>query len=160
MYNNEMLRAASVVIVLLLSTAEFQAQVIGPARWEKVDGLPSGTQILVALKTGERIQGTFLASSPQDLALTATTGSQRRVSKPEVQDVTVVKKDKVLDGLLLGTAIGAGVGVAVGYDRRTFECRAGCSIGIGVTLFTPIGALVGWLRDRKENQTEVLYKAP
>ena len=28
------------------------------------------------------------------------------------------------------------------------------------TLFTPVGALVGWLRDRKRNHIGILYDAP
>jgi hypothetical protein len=143
-----------------LTTSLLHAQVAAPRPWEKVDALPPGTQIIITLKSGVRMEGAFQASSPQDLALTALTGGEQRVPKADVRGVTGGKKDGVVDGLLLGAAIGAGAGVLVGYDRRTFECRAGCSMQIGVTLFTPIGALVGWLTDRRRDQSEVLYHAP
>jgi hypothetical protein len=159
-YHHVMRRTASVGISLLLATSLLQAQVVAPGSWEKVNALPPGNQIIITLKSGVRMEGAFQDSSRQDLALTAPTGGEQRVLKADIQGVIGEKKDSVVDGLLLGAAIGAGAGVVVGYDRRTFECRAGCSIQIGVTLFTPIGALVGWLRDRKQNQTEVLYQAP
>jgi hypothetical protein len=143
-----------------LTTALMHAQIAAPRPWEKVDTLPPGTQIIITLKSGVQMEGAFQGFSPRDLALTALTGGEQRVPKADVQEVVGEKKDGLVDGLLLGAAVGAGAGVLVGYDRKTFECRAGCSMQIGVTLFTPIGGLVGWLTDRRRDQTEVLYHAP
>jgi hypothetical protein len=140
----------------LLLSAESGAMVGAPGGRTSTPG----NQIVITLKSGVRMEGAFQDSSPQDLALTtALVGGEQRVPKADVQGVIGDRKDSVVDGLLLA-AIGAGSGVVVGYGRRTFECRAGCSVQIGVTLFTPIGALIAWLRDRKQHQTEVLYKAP
>jgi hypothetical protein len=131
-----------------------------PGGWEKVDAWPPGERIIITLKSGVRMEGAVKDSSSEDLVLTTPTGNEQRFPKDEVQQVNGDKKDTIVDGLLLGAAIGAGFGVLFGYGRRTFECRAACSIAIGATLFTPVGALVGWLRDRKRNQTEMLYIAP
>jgi hypothetical protein len=136
------------------------AQVSTPAPWRTVEAWPSGERIVITLKTGERIEGAFRYSNAEDLVLTTRTGSEHRVLKAEIRQVNGERKDTSVDGLLLGAAIGAGFGVLLGYGRRTFECRAACSIAIGVTLFTPTGAFVGWLRDRRRTQTEVLYDAP
>jgi hypothetical protein len=160
-HNHVMRRTASVATSLLLTTSLLQAQVATPGPWEKVDALPSGKQIVITLKTGVRMEGAFQDSSPQDLALTtALAGGQQRVPKADVQGVISEKKDSVVDGLLLGAAIGAGAGALWGYGRRTFQCETGCALTWGVILGTPVGAVVGWLRDRKHNQTEVLYPAP
>jgi hypothetical protein len=136
------------------------AQVSTPAPWQAVEAWPSGEQMVITLKTGERIEGAFKHSNAEDLVLTSRTGSERRILKADIRQVNGEREDTSVDGLLLGAAIGAGFGVLLGYGRRTFECRAACSIAIGVTLFTPTGAFVGWLRDRRRTQTEVLYDAP
>jgi hypothetical protein len=155
-----MRRTASVAISLLLTTSLLQAQVAAPGPWERVDALPPGHQIIITLKSGVRMEGAFQDSSPQDVALTALTGGVQRVSKADVQGVIGEEKDSVVDGLLLGAAIGAGGGALWGYGRRTFQCKTGCALTWGVILGTPVGALFGWLRDRKQDQTEVLYQAP
>ena len=118
-------------------------QIPAPGRSEIFDGRPSGASLILTLKSGERLGG-----------LSSLTGRGRTRAKEAVRPVTGEKKDTAIDGLLLGAAVGAGFGVVLGYGRRTFECRAGCSIAIGTTLLTPVGALVGWLQDRKRNQTE------
>lgn len=155
-----MRRTASVAISLLLTTSLLQGQVAAPGPWEKVDALPPGNQIIITLKSGVRMEGAFQDSSPQDLALMALTGGEQRVPKADVQGVSSEKKDSVVDGLLLGAVIGAGAGALWGYGRRTFQCETGCALTWGVIMGTPVGAVVGWLRDRKHNQTEVLYRAP
>lgn len=155
-----MRRPASVAISLLLTTSLLEAQVAAPGSWDKVDALPPGNQIIITLKSGVRMDGAFHNSSPQDLALTALTGGEQRIPKADVRVVISEKKDTVVDGLLLGTAIGAGAGVLWGYGRSNFLCKTGCALTWGVILGSPIGALVGWLRDRKQKQTEVLYQAP
>lgn len=155
-----MRRTASVALIVLLATSLLQAQVAAPGPWTKFDALPRGTEIIITLKSGVPVKGAFQDSSPQDLAVTAPTGSEQRVPKADIQGVIGEKKDSAVDGLLLGAAIGAGAGAFWGYSRRNFQCETGCALGWGVILGTPIGALVGWLRDRKQRQTEVLYQAP
>jgi hypothetical protein len=83
------------------------AQVSTPAPWQTVDAWPSGEQILITLKTGERIEGAFKHSNAEDLVLTTRTGSERKVLKVEIRQVNGEKKDTSVDGLLLGAAIGA-----------------------------------------------------
>ena len=155
-------RSIAVVVLLSMPVRTFaQDPAAGFANrggWERVDAWPPGESIIITLKSGERIHGAFKDSTPEDLVLTIP--RERRVSKADVRQVAGEKKDTIVDGLLLGASIGAGFGALFGYGRRTFECRAGCSIAIGATVFTPVGALLGWLRDRRQNKTEVLYHAP
>ena len=152
--------SAAVAISVLLGSSLLQAQVSAPGTWERLDALQPGTLIVITLKSGAPVTGAFQASGSGDLAVTTRTGTEQRVAKAEIQGVVGEKKDSVMDGLLLGAAIGAGTGAFWGYGRRSFECRAGCAMAMGTIVGTPIGALVGWLRDRKHHQTEVLYRAP
>lgn len=151
-------RPAAVALLITLTCASVVAQIPGP--WVTVDTLPSGQPISITLKSGDRIEGLFRSASPLELMLAARTGNERTISKTDIRNLSVEKKDTSLDGLLLGAAIGAGVGAFWGYRRRQFGCRAGCAVTWGVLIFTPSGALVGWLRDRKHKHTEVLYQAP
>jgi hypothetical protein len=162
------MRATSCLAVMLLvmTPPATPAQTLDSARdmalqpWSKLDSWPPGERLVVTLKTGELIRGTFVRSNEEALVLGDETGRERTVRKVDVLRALGEKRDTTVDGLLIGAAIGAGAGVLKGYDKRTFECRAGCSIAIGTTLFTPVGALVGWLRDRHMSHSEVLYEAP
>jgi hypothetical protein len=140
-----------------LSSDQALEQSAAQRRWQTVDAWPPGEHIIITLGRGDVVEGAFKYATSEELFLTGPTGGERRIPKAEVRQIKGVKKDTSVDGLLLGAAVGTGFGVLIGYDRRTLECRTGCSIAIGTTLFTPIGALVGWLRDRKRNHTEILY---
>jgi hypothetical protein len=129
-------------------------------QWQPVDVLPPGEPIIVVLKGGDRMKGAFKDATSEDIVLTDPAGRERRIPKVDVRQVSDERHDSTLNGLLLGAAVGAGWGVMVGYDRRTFECRSGCSIAIGTMLFPPVGALLGWLKDAKTNHVEILYDAP
>lgn len=135
-------------------------QSTSPGRWQSVDAWPSGERMIVTLVRGDVVDGVFKDATADDLLLTSPTGNDRRIPKVEVRQVKGVKKDTAVDGLLLGAAVGAGVGALIGYNRRTFECASGCSVAIGTTLFTPVGALAGWVRDRRNTHIEILYNAP
>src|SRR5687767_7706665 len=112
-----MRRTASVAISLVLATSLLQAQLAVGGPWEKVDVLPPGNQIVITLKSGVRMEGGFQDSSPRDLGVTALNGGEQRVFKADVQEVIGEKKDGVVDGLLLGAAIGGGAGALFGYGR-------------------------------------------
>jgi hypothetical protein len=152
-------RTALSALSLLLTFVTLEGQVVMTGRWDRVDALSPGTQIAITLKSGERLQGAFRDSNLQVLALTTLDGIERTIAKAEAQEVVQEKKKGVVNGILLGAAVGAAGGAAFGYGRRTFECRGGCSASIGAVLFTPVGALVGWLTARKQTQFEVLYRS-
>ncbi len=153
------------LVILALAPRPTNAQSIDSAQsverpWTRVIGWPPGQRLIVTLESGDQVAGKFVGSSEDAFTLTDRTGAERTIRKADVRRVLGERPDSSLDGLLLGAAIGAGAGVLKGYDARTFECRARCSIAIGTTLFTPIGALVGWLRDRHQHPVEVLFAVP
>ncbi len=73
-----------VMVLVLLSLVSLQAGVI-PGRWEKLDGQPSGTRMLVTLNSGERMDCALSSSGALDLTVTDQTGTERVLPKSEVR---------------------------------------------------------------------------
>ena len=124
-------RSTAVVALLTMPSGAFTplespsvhqvVQVASSERWEAVDALPAGEQIVLALKDGVFLEGAFKRSSSLDLVLIDPAGIEHAVAKSDVRRVVRKTKDSSVDGLLLGVAVGAGLGVLIGYGRRTFE---------------------------------------
>ena len=95
---------------LVLLTSSGQAGTI-PGRWEKVGMLPPGSEIIVTLKAGDRVESVFRSLSPDELTLTDPGGRDRRIAKSEVHRIV---RRKHHDNPLDGTLIGAGAGSAGG----------------------------------------------
>jgi len=152
--------ALGFVFLTLASPRAGAQSLIERGQWTKLTEWPPGQRLIVTLASGEQVSGRFAGSSDSAFTVTDSTGAERAIPKADVRRVVGERLDSNLDGLLLGAAIGAAAGVLKGYDARTFECRARCSIAVGTTLFTPIGALVGWLRDRHQHSKEVLFATP
>ena len=66
--------ARLLAVIGWLSTPAF-ASVI-PGRWEKVDALTPGFEIVVTLKSGDRLEGAFKVSGPDFLELVTPTGNR------------------------------------------------------------------------------------
>jgi len=132
-----------------------------PGRWEKVDALAPGTEIIVLSVTGQRLTCTLVASSPDELRVTAPPKGERSIRKADVLKVLRENpNDSVLNGVLWGALIGAGAGAAWGSDRPGEGCgNSPCGLYIGATLGAPVGALVGYLRDKRLKAVEVLYRS-
>jgi hypothetical protein len=96
--------------------------------------LPTGEKIVVTTTDGERLEGRLRSSAADVLSLDAPSGlrmiEMRRVDR-------IVVKDSVRNGLLIGLAIGAGAGVAVGRvaDSICFgetDCSSDVTLLLGV----------------------------
>jgi hypothetical protein len=151
-------RLIFILAALLSMTATIHAVVI-PGRWEKVDGLTPGTETIVELRAGERIDRSLKHSGPEDLTLIELGGSERRIPKSEVS--TISYRQKHADSLSNGALIGFGVGTVLGLvgcvtppyppDKET--------LFIGPLAFGGIGAAIGPVADAAHQANEVLYKA-
>ena len=84
---------SAITLFVLLSTC-LQAGVI-PGRWEKVDALQPGKEIIVTLKAGDRIESTFTGLGSEELILT-----ELKVPRSEVRKI--VRREKYDDGILIG----------------------------------------------------------
>ncbi len=149
-----------VLVLLVLSVISLQAGVI-PGRWEKLDGQPSATRMLVTLNSGERMDCALKSSGALDLTVTDQTGTERILPKSEVRKIVSVSRvvrDNVLKGTLIGALVG---GLAVlplaaiitnetGQREATLAVLGYAGIGAG------IGAAVDWVIKERE----VLYRTP
>ncbi len=146
----------SLPLFVLISSSLLNAQVV-PGRWEKLDSQPTGKQIIVTLKAGDRLECAFKESGADNLTVVTSTGSELKVAKSEVRKVE--KEDGIRNGVLIGAAVGfAGpviVTLASGVDRT--EVPLGFAIGV---IGAGVGAAVGYLLDKKRKRTQVLYQAP
>ena len=137
------------------ATASLQAEVI-PERWEKLDAQDRGTEILVALKNGERLKGSFLGSGCDELILVTGVGNEVKLAKSDVQEI--VKKDGTREGMLKGLGISICVALlgTAGFSQQmdmTFSAAfAAAAISGG------IGALAGFFID-KGKKPEGFYQA-
>ena len=149
------------VALTILATATLEAGVI-PGRWEKVDGLQEGTRIVVEIKSGDRLEGAFKGSSPQELTVTDPAGSDRQVPKTAVAKIVTAEKvkDGLTNGMLIGMGVGTGVAVGAvalatgGVSEECIVC--GLAICAGFAGGWGIGAAI----DAIHQGPEVLYQAP
>jgi hypothetical protein len=82
---------------------------IVPGRWDKLESQPSGTQIVIWLKSGERLEVTSKNSTDNDVTVVPFGGGELRTAKPDVQKV---ESEKYQDSNKEGTLIGLGGGFA------------------------------------------------
>jgi hypothetical protein len=146
------------MFLLSLMIASFAQGTILPGRWERVDSLVSGTEIVIVMRSGARINANFSKSNgdalvvvqqPQGNELTILKSDVRRVERQNVDD-------SIRNGVLIGMAAGFGVLLLHGSDNVRASYAAGYSLIVGV----PVGAVLGYIFDKKHKVTVVLFTAP
>ena len=152
---NQHLISALAILMLVATTLAAQAV---PGRWEKIDTLSPGKKIVVTLKAGDRMECVFKSSGPGELTLIDPDGIERRYPKSEVRKIVSREKykDAVLDGTLIGFASGAGGYLAVHAPLAELQAHDFPA----AIVFGAVGALVGYLVDKRHKGTEILYRAP
>ena len=144
-----------VMVLVLLSLVSLQAGVI-PGRWEKLDGQPSGTRMLVTLNSGERMDCALSSSGALDLTVTDQTGTERVLPKSEVRKIVSATRE-VRDNVMKGTLIGAIVGglavlpFAAIIENETGQRDAMMTVVGYAGIGAGIGAAVDWAIDRERN---------
>ncbi len=147
-----------VMVLVLLSLVSLQAGVI-PGRWEKLDGQPSGTRMLVTLNSGERMDCALSSSGALDLTVTDQTGTERVLPKSEVRKIVSATRE-VRDNVMKGTLIGAIVGgLAVLPFAAIIENETGQRDAMMTVVgYAGIGAGIGAAVDWAIKEKEVLYR--
>ena len=107
--------AIGLILVGLLAVPA-QAQV-PPGRWEKVSTLSVKTSINVDFKNGDRIEGKFGGLFPSELSL-RTHSATSAIPRSEIQKITTLKPDRLINGTLIGAGIGALVGLSVDAIKK------------------------------------------
>jgi hypothetical protein len=124
----------------------------------------AGETVFVVDATGEETKGRIATLS--DLALAITTRETRRnFAAREVTRIERRRRDSVWNGLLIGGAAGALVGLGLGPSldspacpQSPIECGQGAVIGIVGGAFW--GSVGGWIADALMRKRETIYVAP
>ena len=152
-----------------LAAAPLQGQVpLG--RWEKVAMLLPGTQIVVELKAGDRLEGAFQNLGPDAIVIAEAGDHERAVAKSMVQRISTAAKvrDRLCNGALIGTLIGAAAGViglvAFANAKTNGPVYWGDEDGPGYLVGAAlvgggIGAAMGAVVDASIRGRELLYEA-
>lgn len=116
----------------------------------------SGDRVTVIDTAGASAAGTVIRITDADLAVELD-GSPRNRTPSQVRQVRRRMGDSVLNGMLIGAAVGAGTGSLSYLDN---ECRekSGCAAGLfmGTAIFAGIGAAI----DALIRSDRVIYNAP
>ncbi|MFZ0430963.1 MAG: hypothetical protein WAO20_22805 [Acidobacteriota bacterium] len=145
------------VVATALLTIGFSETI--PGRWDKVEALASGRGILVTLEGGERFECSFLSSNADSLAIREPERGERELPKSGIKKIETIEntsRGNLLDGTLIGAAIGAGItGIMV---ASVDSGDRGAAAGV-IALGAGIGAGIGLACDAAVGAREVLYKA-
>jgi len=137
----------------MLTDASLSAQVV-LGRWEKVEALKAGTEIIVKLKAGDRVEGTFIGIGNEDIRLSEVGRAEVRLPKSAVQSIET--KAKIRDNLKRGTYIGMAGGAVFG-SLAGIHAPSQARIPF-VFLGAGLGALCGASVDASIKGHELLYK--
>jgi hypothetical protein len=157
-------QVASVFFCLLLAVNELRADVI-PGRWDKVDSQATGTELIVKLKAGDRIECVFNKADPDNMVVRDRQGGELKFRKVDVARVETAARSNhpgrrgALIGAVAGAApmaaIGALLGHAIGGNAGDTAQGAAILGGVGAG----IGALLGYAVGKSHKDTETLYVA-
>ncbi|HEX8285389.1 MAG TPA: hypothetical protein VF588_18690 [Pyrinomonadaceae bacterium] len=128
--------------------------------WSAVQSLSTGEKIVVRTKDGDRLTGRF--DSATDLVINFTDGRKKiSLTRESVRRVQIDRGNSRLRGTLVGAAIGAGAGFAVGAvlyfpyrDDMTAATVPGFT-GLGAAIGAGFGAATG-----KGSKNDTIYEAP
>lgn len=150
--------------LILFASSILNAGVI-PGRWEKVAAENRGTNLIITLKAGERIEGLYKNLTDDAIVVEPPGGGDRTIPKTAV--AKIVTADKRSGDLTNGTVIGAVVGGSiVGVPLIIFaasgDVNGSDAAGAIFLLFlsTGIGALAGLGIDAAIKGQVTLYEAP
>ena len=145
-----------VIALILVSLLSFPARAQGiPGRWEKVEALKLGSPITVELKNGDRLGGQFEGLSPSELLL-RTNSAQAAIPRAEIDRIITRGRDGLLNGYLIGTAIGGGTMTAVFWPRQDWPVSGTAFMGL---VGAGLGGLLGIGVDAWTKTEVVLYRA-
>ena len=125
--------------------------------WGNLGQMTSGQRIEVIGMSLKRTRGEFLASSPEELQVTASSGVVT-IPRAQVFRVSLLEKSKRLRNVLIGMAAGAAAGLATGaaVDSSFSEDDE----HVAKLLFVPIGIGAGAGLGAAFPGFETIYRAP
>jgi hypothetical protein len=158
------------LIVAFWLTASMVPAAVVPGRWEKVEALAEGSELLVTTFGQGGVLFRWRGFEGDSLVVTDTNQAELRIPRTGVERIETAHK--VRDGRRDGTLIGAAAGFAAGFlglaafnahktasgslwggEAPGFYLSAGV-LGMGA------GAVAGYVIDSAVEHREVLYRAP
>lgn len=135
---------------------------VTPGSWDKVAALRPGSQVVVTVKGGDRLEGAFRALTPGELSLTDPAGRDLSVARSDIgQIVAQGEDDDLANGALIGAGIGLGTAVALLAVLASGDGYVLSSAKWGAPLMLSVaGAVVGVFVDRARSGDRVLYVTP
>jgi hypothetical protein len=151
-----------VAALLLLTPPALLAQ--GPARsFDQLGVLvPAGDKVIVTDRSGQEIKGRLVRLATEALTLEVD-GQVTTLEQANVRLVRHRWNDPVLNGVLIGTAVGAGAGIAfvMAWCEETHECEnEAAGAGVWALIGGGIGAGIGALGDSTHRALRTVYEAP
>lgn len=149
------------LFVIFLFQIPLHGEVV-PGRWEKLELLRRGQDILIHAKSGFRLEGKFQSVGAAEIRFIAE--SNDRIFPKSA--ILLIEKigDPVCDGILKGAAIGAGIGLPLliwGITYEGGEQDDARTLGIGTFFLSMgIGVAFGTAYDAANSSHEVIYRAP
>jgi hypothetical protein len=134
---------AALLLVGLAGSAAAQ-QPAATDKWASLARLAPDTQIRVALSGGRTVGGNLLNATSDSLAVRTAAG-QETLMRTEIKRVQTKGKGRRGRRTLIGLAIGAGAGLAIGavVDHGDSGKAFNFWPNAGKVVFTPLGAIVG-----------------
>jgi hypothetical protein len=96
-----------VLLFFLIASAAFSAG------WEAVQRIPPDTKIEVQTRQAENVRGTLVSANETVVVIRSKSGEQS-VTRGDIRCVRVAHPSRRLRNGVLATAIGAGIGLAIG----------------------------------------------
>ena len=117
------------------------------AGWEDVRGLTAGQRVEVSVRKAEAARGAFVSANETGVVVREK-GGERSIARGEIRKVRVGDPSRRIRNGLISTAIGAGVGFAIGCavcPHFANEGAGGKFTGPGVALGAGIGVAAGFI---------------
>jgi hypothetical protein len=155
-------------VVLLTIIPCFAAEIIR-GRWVKVEVLKPGTDIVVKLKAGDRVEGLYQALNGEELKIKDFSNSELSLPKQSILSIETAKKmkHKLRNGAIWGAVIGAPVGIvaavkahsSLGFGTSAWSSGDKQLVVAGGLVTGGIGAGLGMLINSRNNHAQPLYLA-
>lgn len=144
------------VILVIFCVSAFAEPI--PGRWEKMEALAVGTEILVSWDGGDRLLCRYRSIGPDSLLVGTEEGKEQSIPKSAVKKIETVSRhvnDDRSDGAAKGFVIGAlWGGLSALLSDGSGGDKAAAVLGVGA-----MGAGLGYAIDAGRESREVLYKA-
>lgn len=148
------------ILLLLVTFSGLVPAAEKAVHWSDLDRLITGKEVVLQLQDGKKVKGSAGAVNGDAIAMRTSTG-QRSVPRASLREIRLPRRGSSYKWRMIGTAIGAGVGVAAAIPvlSETHNEGSGSYDGAAAGLIVGLaflGYLGGWSADRSGDIIRVL----